>query len=290
MAKTGLIIVIICFCFFLLVGGGAGLYYGNVACPTFGKSCSPAPSPRTPSGTPGTPSGSPGTPSGSPGTPPVNCQVSGWSDSGSCTATACGTSGTKPQTRTVITPAANGGTACPPLTQNVPCNGPVCVTSCPAGQQLVGQVGLGDFSHAYCQVCPAGTSYPGGQYGTCTDCPIGTYSGVGAGSCTACPPGQTSTARASQCVTPPPPTPQTVSSLSGLSCPIGYTWVTSKLQCCETANPINCGDPTAPHGAYCNDDGIVYASGNMTGDNPSCGMGQHCVWNNCYLFGENING
>ena len=65
MAETGLIIVIICFCFFLLVGGGAGLYYGNVACPSFGASCSPAPSPGTPSGSPGPSSSSPGTPSGS---------------------------------------------------------------------------------------------------------------------------------------------------------------------------------------------------------------------------------
>ena len=98
MAKTGLIIVIICFCFLLVVGGGAGLYYGNVACPSFGASCSPAPSPGTPSGSPG-PSGtpapapspitppSPSTPqpsSSSPGTPST-CAPGNYLHDGSCT-------------------------------------------------------------------------------------------------------------------------------------------------------------------------------------------------------------
>ena len=79
MAKTGLIIVIICFCFFLLVGGGAGLYYGNVACPSFGASCSPAPSPGTPSGSPVPTPSSGSTPSSGPApspTCPLTCSGS----------------------------------------------------------------------------------------------------------------------------------------------------------------------------------------------------------------------
>jgi hypothetical protein len=66
---------------------------------------------------------------------PVNCVVSGWSDSGNCSATECGTSGTQAQTRTVTTPASNGGTACPTLTQTVPCNAPGCIT-CAANEEL----------------------------------------------------------------------------------------------------------------------------------------------------------
>jgi len=47
MAKDfGLVIIVICCCL-LLMGGGitAGLYYGNVTCPSFGASCSPGPAP-----------------------------------------------------------------------------------------------------------------------------------------------------------------------------------------------------------------------------------------------------
>ena len=48
-SNTGVIILVI-FCFCLLVGGGitAGLYYGNVTCPSFGADCSAAPGPSTP--------------------------------------------------------------------------------------------------------------------------------------------------------------------------------------------------------------------------------------------------
>jgi len=91
----------------------------------------PAPSPRVP-GPPGAYSG----PSYASTQTPVNCVVSDWTDSGSCSVTLCGaTGGTKTQTRTVTTPAANGGTACPALTQTVPCNGPTCVT-CTGGTEL----------------------------------------------------------------------------------------------------------------------------------------------------------
>ena len=52
--------------------------------------------------------------------PPVNCVVSDWSNSGSCSK-FCGP-GKQTQRRTVITPAANGGTACPSLRQEIDCN------------------------------------------------------------------------------------------------------------------------------------------------------------------------
>jgi len=61
-------------------------------------------------------SGGPPDPTG----PPVDCIVSDWVDEGSCSK-FCG-SGDKTQTRTVTTPASNGGAACPALTQTVPCN------------------------------------------------------------------------------------------------------------------------------------------------------------------------
>ncbi len=48
---------------------------------------------------------------------PVDCVVSAWTDSTSCSAQG----GTKTQTRTVTTQAANGGTSCPALTQTVSC-------------------------------------------------------------------------------------------------------------------------------------------------------------------------
>jgi Spondin-like TSP1 domain len=59
---------------------------------------------------------------------PVNCEVSGWSDSTSCSV-SCG-GGTKTQTRTVTKAAANGGTACPVLSQSVPCNTQACPVDC----------------------------------------------------------------------------------------------------------------------------------------------------------------
>ena len=149
MPRAGIIIAVVVFCLLLLVGGGLGLYYGNVACPSFGASCSPSPSPdssspgpapaRVPAPAPGP--RAPGAYSGpsyapAPSRTPVNCVVSNWADSGPCSVTLCGaTGGMKTQTRTVTTPAANGGTACPALTQTVPCNGPTCVT-CPADQEL----------------------------------------------------------------------------------------------------------------------------------------------------------
>lgn len=52
---------------------------------------------------------------------PVNCVVSEWSAWSTCT------NGTRTRTRTIVTPAANGGTACPALTETQSCND--CVVS-----------------------------------------------------------------------------------------------------------------------------------------------------------------
>jgi hypothetical protein len=50
----------------------------------------------------------------------VDCVVSNWTNQGSCSK-FCGP-GEQTQTRTVTTPASNGGAACPSLTRTVPCN------------------------------------------------------------------------------------------------------------------------------------------------------------------------
>jgi len=62
---------------------------------------------------------------------PVDCVTGTWSDSGPCSV-QCG-GGTKPQTLSVITEAANGGKACPTLTQSVPCNPQPCPMDCVTG-------------------------------------------------------------------------------------------------------------------------------------------------------------
>ena len=55
---------------------------------------------------------------------PVDCAVSAWSQWTSCSA-MCG-GGTQSRTRTVTTPAANGGAACPALTDSQTCNTGAC--------------------------------------------------------------------------------------------------------------------------------------------------------------------
>jgi hypothetical protein len=52
--------------------------------------------------------------------PPVDCVVGPWKDSGSCSK-ICGP-GKQRQTRDIITPAENGGAACPSLSQEIDCN------------------------------------------------------------------------------------------------------------------------------------------------------------------------
>lgn len=56
--------------------------------------------------------------------PPVNCVVSDWSSFDTCSSTCGG--GTQTQTRSIITPASYGGTACPVLTNTQPCNTQIC--------------------------------------------------------------------------------------------------------------------------------------------------------------------
>ena len=55
---------------------------------------------------------------------PVDCVVSPWSAYGACSA-SCG-GGTQTQTRTIVTPASNGGAACPALSQSQSCNVQAC--------------------------------------------------------------------------------------------------------------------------------------------------------------------
>ena len=59
---------------------------------------------------------------------PVDCQVSGWGEWTNCS-TSCG-SGTKTRTRTITTPSANGGQACPILTDLASCNTQPCPVDC----------------------------------------------------------------------------------------------------------------------------------------------------------------
>lgn len=50
--------------------------------------------------------------------PPVDCVVSGW---GALEPIECPITGQQTHSRTIVTPASNGGAACPPLTESVPC-------------------------------------------------------------------------------------------------------------------------------------------------------------------------
>jgi len=59
---------------------------------------------------------------------PVNCVVSGWGSWGTCSQT-CG-SGTQYRSRTATTPATNGGTACPSLSESQSCNTHACPVDC----------------------------------------------------------------------------------------------------------------------------------------------------------------
>jgi len=61
---------------------------------------------------------------------PVACVVSSWSAFSSCS-TKCG-GGTQTRTRSVVTSAANGGAACPSLSQSQTCNTQACPGMCVA--------------------------------------------------------------------------------------------------------------------------------------------------------------
>jgi len=109
---------------------------------------------------------------------PVNCVVSAWTKS-ACTRT-CGT-GVLTETRTATTKAANGGKACPKLSQQAKCNTFCCAgTFGPAGR---------------CKPCPVNTANPlhssnGKFYAFCDKCVGGTYSSAGAKTCNKCGPMQ----------------------------------------------------------------------------------------------------
>ena len=55
---------------------------------------------------------------------PVDCVASDWGAFSQCSATTCGTVGTMTRTKTVITPASNGGKMCPIMEDNQPCSTP----------------------------------------------------------------------------------------------------------------------------------------------------------------------
>lgn len=59
-------------------------------------------------------------------TVPTNCEVSPWSAYSTCDALTCGAQGLQSSTRTVITPAANGGAVCPELLQKQYCTAVAC--------------------------------------------------------------------------------------------------------------------------------------------------------------------
>lgn len=62
---------------------------------------------------------------------PTNCTVGSWSSWSPCS-TPCG-DGTQTRSRSVIIPAANGGVACPNLTESQPCNNGPCPVNCVTG-------------------------------------------------------------------------------------------------------------------------------------------------------------
>ena len=56
--------------------------------------------------------------------PPTNCQMSQWSSWSTCSAVACGSSGSQYRTRHVLSNPSCGGTACPPnIRETTNCDG-----------------------------------------------------------------------------------------------------------------------------------------------------------------------
>ena len=78
--------------------------------------------------------------------PPIDCQVSDWGDFGACSA-SCG-GGTQTRTRTIVTPAAFGG-SCPVLSETQNCNIQACAIDCEVSD-------WGDFG-ACSKTCGGGT-------------------------------------------------------------------------------------------------------------------------------------
>ena len=110
--------------------------------------------------------------------PPINCQVSDWTSVGMCVTSVCGKTATQHQTRTVIRPAANGGAACPALSQDIPCDTKPCPTTCPAG--------MAPDSTGLCAACPVNTYKDKEGLGACTPCKTGATSPAGSTSADAC--------------------------------------------------------------------------------------------------------
>ena len=100
---------------------------------------------------------------------PVDCVVSSWSAYGACSA-SCG-GGTKTQTRTIVTPASNGGAACPALSQSQSCNLQTCQTSAPIstpGGTVNASITGGSLITTQATTPtnpPAGQSFPYGVFG-----------------------------------------------------------------------------------------------------------------------------
>jgi len=103
---------------------------------------------------------------------PVDCVVSDWGPYGACSA-SCG-GGTQTRTRTITTPASNGGAACPALSQSQACNVQACQSqasgTAPGGSGPVNAtIGAGG-SFISTQFTtpnnpPAGQSFPYGVFG-----------------------------------------------------------------------------------------------------------------------------
>ena len=100
---------------------------------------------------------------------PVDCVVSSWSAYGACSA-SCG-GGTQTQTRTVTTPAANGGAACPALSQSQACNTQACQSQAPVttpGGTVNAGITGGSFITTQAATPtnpPVGQSFPYGVFG-----------------------------------------------------------------------------------------------------------------------------
>ena len=100
---------------------------------------------------------------------PVDCVVSSWSAYGACSA-SCG-GGTQTQTRTVTTPAANGGAACPALSQSQACNTQACQSQAPVttpGGTVNAGITGGSFVTTQAATPtnpPVGQSFPYGVFG-----------------------------------------------------------------------------------------------------------------------------
>eukprot|EP00042_Codosiga_hollandica_P046601 m.491875 g.491875 ORF g.491875 m.491875 type:complete len:1860 (-) comp57272_c1_seq3:128-5707(-) len=62
---------------------------------------------------------------------PIDCQVADWVATSACSLT-CG-NGTQSFARSVLVEASNGGRACPPLTETLPCNTEECPVDCLVG-------------------------------------------------------------------------------------------------------------------------------------------------------------